>query len=81
MFFNGIPFFTALSRDIRFGTAKHVPYHTAKQLAKLLMKIVELYAIGGFVVHNLPMDGEFEKVKPKVELIDINISAARKHVG
>ena len=81
IFFNRILFLTALSRDIRFGTAKHIPSHTAKQLAKLSMKIVELYDIGGFVVHNLPMDEEFEKVKPNVELIDINISAVRKHVG
>ena len=81
MFVNGIPFFTTLSRDIRFGTAKHVPSRTAKQLAKSLMKIVKLYAVGGFVVRNVIMDGEFEKVKPEVELIDINISAAREHVG
>ena len=32
-------------------------------------------------MHNVLMDGEFEKVKPEVELIDINISAAREHVG
>ena len=45
------------------------------------MKIVKLYAIGGFVVRNVFMDEEFEKVKPEVELIDINISAAREYVG
>ena len=45
------------------------------------MKIVKLYAIGGFVVRNVLMDGEFEKVKPEVDLIEINISAAREHVG
>ena len=81
MFINGIPFFTSFSRDIRFGTAEHVPYRTAKQLAKSLMKIVKLYAIGGFVARNLLMDGEFEKVKTKVEILDINISAVREHVG
>ena len=32
-------------------------------------------------MHNVLMDGEFEKVKPEVELIDINISAACEHVG
>ena len=56
MFVNGILFFTTLSRDIRFGTAEHVPFCTAKQLAKSLMKIVKLYALGGFVVHNVLMD-------------------------
>ena len=45
------------------------------------MKIVKLYPVGGFVLRNVLMDGEFEKVKPKVELFDINISAAREHVG
>ena len=44
------------------------------------MKIVKLYALGGFVVCTVLMDGEFEKIKPEVEL-DINISAAREHVG
>ena len=81
MFVNGIPLFTTLSRDIIFGTAEHVPSRTAKQLYKSLIKIVKLYAMGGFIVRNVLMDGEFEKVKPEVEIIDINISAAREHVG
>ena len=81
MFVNGLPFLTTLSRDIRFGTAEHVPSRTAKQLAKSLMKVVKLYAMGGFVVRNVLMDGEFEKIKPEVTLLEINISAAREHVG
>ena len=44
------------------------------------MKIVKLYALGGFVVRTVLMDGVFEKIKPEVEL-DINISAAREQVG
>ena len=64
MFVNGPPFLTTLSRYIRFGTAEHVPSHTAKQLANSLMKVVKLYDKGVFVVHNVLMDGEFEKVKP-----------------
>ena len=44
------------------------------------MKIVKLYALGGFAVRTVIMDGEFEKIKPEVEL-DVNISAAREHVG
>ena len=57
MFVNGIPFFTNLSWDMRFGTSENVPSHAAKQLAKLLMKIVKLHAVGGFVVRNVLMDG------------------------
>jgi len=80
MFVNGLAFFTSLGRDIRFGTAEHVPSWAAKQLAKSLMKIVKLYALGGFAVRTVIMDGEFKKMKPEVEL-DVNISAAREHVG
>ena len=69
MFVNGLPFLTTFSRDIRFGTAEHVPSRTAKQLANSLMKVVKLYAKGGFVVRNLLMDGEFDKFKPDISLI------------
>ena len=81
MFVNGIPSFTTLSQDIILGTDEHVPSCTAKQLGKSLIKIVKLYIIGLFVVRNVLMDGGFEKIKTEVELIDINISAAREHVG
>ena len=80
MFVNGLAFFTTLGRNIRFGTSEHVPSWTAKQLAKSLMKIVKLYALGGFVIRTVIMDGEFKKIKPEVEL-DVNITAAREHVG
>ena len=81
MFVNGLPFLTTFSRDIRFGTAEHVPSRTAKQLANSLMKVVKLYAKGGFVVRNLLMDGEFEKFKPEISLIELNISMEREHVA
>ena len=81
MFVNSLPFLTILSRDIRFGTAEHVPSHTAKQLANSLMKVVKLYAQGVFVVCNLLMDYEFEKFNPEISLIEINIFAAREHVA
>ena len=44
------------------------------------MKIVKLYALGGFVICTVIIDREFEKIKPEVEL-DVNISAARERVG
>ena len=59
MFVNGLPFLTTFSRDIQFGTAEHVPYRTAKKLANYSMKVVNIYAKGGFVVRNVLMDGEF----------------------
>ena len=80
IFVNGLPISTTLSRDIIFGTAEHVPYRTAKQLAESLTKVVKLYAKGGFVVRNVLMDGEFEKVKLEIILIELNISVARELV-
>ena len=81
IFVNRLAFFTTLGRDVRFGTTEQIPSQTAKQLAKSLTKIVKLYLNGGFVVHTVIMDGEFEKIKSKVNVtVDINISAAREHV-
>ena len=81
IFVNGLPFLTTLSLCIRFGTAEHVPYRTAKRLANSLVKVFKLYAKGGFVVRNVLMDGEFVKVKPEIRLLEINISVAREHVA
>ena len=80
MFVNGLPFLTTLSRDIRFGMAEHVLSCTAKQLANSLMKVVQLYAKGSFVVRNILMDGEFEKVESEISLVELKISTTREHV-
>ena len=45
MFVNGLPFLTIMSRDVRFGTAGHVPSRTARQLVKSLMEVVKVYAM------------------------------------
>ena len=66
MFVNGIPFMTTMSQYIRFGTAEHVPSRMAKQLAKSLMKVVKVYALHGFVVQNVFMDGEFKILNLKL---------------
>ena len=81
MFVNGLPFLTTMSRNIRFGTAEHVPSRTARQLADSLMKVVKVYALGDFVVRNVLMDKEFEKIKPEMTMVNSNTSAAREHDG
>ena len=45
------------------------------------MKIVKLYARGGFVTCLVFMDMEFEKFKDIVGLLEVNITAAREHVA
>ena len=61
MFVNRIAFLTTLSQDIRLFTCEYVPTRTAKQLSKLLEKIVQLYLRGGFIIRVILMDMEFEK--------------------
>ena len=46
----------------------------------LELKVIKVYGFSGFVVRNVLMGGEFEKIKPEI-MLNINISAAREHVG
>ena len=56
MFVNGISFFMTFLRDIRMITAEFIPSRAAAMLSSALMKIVKLYAQGGFVVRLVLMD-------------------------
>ena len=77
---SGIPFLVTFSRKIKIITAKHVPSRTAQQLANSLTKIVNTYARGGFVIYLALMYMEFEKVREKLAIIEVNTTAAREHV-
>ena len=61
-------------------TAKYVPSRTAQQLANSLTKIVNTYSRGCFVIDLALMDMEFEKVRDKLTIIEVNTTAAREHV-
>ena len=43
------------------------------------MKIVQLYAQGGFQVKVILMDKEFDKIRDAVGHLEINTTAAREH--
>ena len=45
------------------------------------MKTVKLYDRSGCVTQLVLMDMEFEKVKDKVDLMEVNTKAAREHVA
>ena len=83
MFVNGIAFLVSLSRGIRIHTYEHVPNLKALQLSRPIKRIINLYARGGFTVRTIMMDMKFKKVKDQkgMELVDINTTAAREHVG
>ena len=44
------------------------------------MKTIKLYSRGGFVTSLVIMDMEFEKIKDKVFLLEVNNTTARDHV-
>ena len=60
MFVNKIPSFITMSRKIRMMMAEHTPSRTAPSLAKSLIKVLQLYAKGGFGVRTVMMDMEFK---------------------
>ena len=81
MFVNGIAFLVSFSRNIKLLTVEHVPNQTVGQLAKSIMKIVKLYAQGGFQVKVVLMDKEFDKIRDAVGHLEINTTAIRDHVA
>ena len=80
MFVSGIPFLVTFSRKIKIITAKYVPSRTAQYLANSLTKIVNTYARGVFVIDLALKDMEFEKVREKLAIIEVNTTAAREYV-
>ena len=44
------------------------------------VKVIYGYVRDGFVVNLMLMDMEFEKVKDKLPLVEVNTNAAREHV-
>ena len=80
MFVSGIPFLVTFSRKIRMLTTEYVPSRTAQQIANSLTKIFNTYARRGFVVDLALMDMEFEKLRDKLSIVEVNTTASREHV-
>jgi hypothetical protein len=81
IFVNGIAFLTTLSQKLQLSTVKQLPLRTVTQLSNSLTKIVRLYARAGFIVCVIMMDQEFNKVEDACNMVEINTTAAREHVG
>ncbi len=81
MFVNGIAFLTTLSQKLQLSTVEQLPSRTAMQLSNSLTKIVRLYARTGFIIRVIMMDQEFNKVEDACNMVEINTTAAREHVG
>jgi hypothetical protein len=81
MFVNGMAFLTTLSWKIRLATVEQLPLRTATQLSNSLTKIVKQYVCTGFIVRVIMMDQELDKGKDTCNMVEINTTAVREHVG
>ncbi len=80
-FIDGTAFLITLSRKIKFVMAEHVSTRTATSLAKHLNQVIQVYRRTGFVVQTLLMDGEFEKIRDLMPMLECNTTAAKEHVS
>ena len=80
MFVNKVPFLVSQSRGLNLLTVEFLPTRIAKSLAARFDQIRHLYARGGFTVGTILMDNEFEKLRPLVPGLNINITAAKDYV-
>jgi hypothetical protein len=81
VFVNSIAFLTTLSQKLRLRRVEQLPTRKAKQLNSSLTKIVRLYAWMGFIVRVVMMDWNFDKIEDETDMVEINTTAARGHVG
>jgi hypothetical protein len=82
MFVDSVPFLVSVSRNINLITIEHAPSpRTVSSLGALLQRIIPVYARAGFTVQSILMDIEFNKVHEHVPMLDVNTTAASKHVG
>jgi hypothetical protein len=80
-FVDGTAFLLTVGRLLKFVTAEHVPVRTATSLSKHIKRVLEVYGQAGFRVRTIPMDGEFEKIKPLLPTLECNTTAAKEHVS
>ena len=80
-FVDGTAFLLTVSWRIKFVTAEHLPTRTAASLSKHMTRVLDVYRRAGFVVRNILMDGEFEKLKPLMPSVECNTTAAKEHVS
>ena len=81
IFVNQIPFIITYGKGVRMIAVEWISNRTGKQLANKLTKVSQLYLRGGFIVQTIPMDMGSEKVKELMQMTNIKISDANKHVA
>ena len=81
-FINKIPFFTTVSEHIKLTTTHYLSSRHTPKLVAAVKDVRSIYSTRGFAVKTAVMDGEFEKIKPDLREIGINLNttAANEHV-
>jgi len=79
---NKIPFFTSISRNIKFLTTEFISDMKDKTLIESIKQIQATYAKGGFTIITILADGQFESLRSKIATlgINLNIVSAGEHV-
>ena len=75
MYINQVPSFINLS-----VITEHLPDRTAKHIAKILIRVINIWKCDGFKVQTMLMDNEFNRVWDELFESIINTTAAKEHV-
>ena len=76
MFVNKIPFFVTNSHRIRFSTAEMVTNQKATTLIAAILQVKRIYALRGFIVTEIAMDGQFEPIRGDLADIQVGLNTA-----
>ena len=71
MFVNKIPFFTTVSRNIKFTTVEGIETRTVRKLVDSTDKVHALYSDRGFKLTNANLDGEFLPMRSHLQEMGI----------
>jgi hypothetical protein len=72
MFVNKIPFFVAISRDIKFGTTEVLPNQKIPALKCAMTHVLSIYRKRGFIVKTVLVDGQFKPLRG--DLADLQLT-------
>jgi hypothetical protein len=82
-FLQGYPFFSTLSRNIKFNTVELLDNMENNTLVQACTKVFNIYTRRGFCINTMLMDMQFESLKHILMRygVVLNCSSAKEHVG
>ena len=82
MLVNNLPFFTSISRNLKFSTIQFLPNRKSETIGNALKIVKLVYGRGGFRIRTVLADGEFEHLRDIcLELnVYLNTTSANEHV-